>query len=293
MCPFGTDNAHYKNTYLYNITELLAIVSRLNGTLIIDDGLIKSKTSKFKIQYCNAELYPVIDFNLDTDYVTIDSKELSNALLKTVYACSNDTGVLSGVYFNNDNVVATDGNRLVINKINDIGINTIMPKAFCEEVIRLFTDDIALIRVLNNKILISNDKIALMGNIIAGNYPKYEQLLPKDFKYEVKFKKSIFLESLNTLMPLFNDRFMICQLDINGCLVKMQGDNGNATGETELLFEESNIGEQLSICFNAHFLMDMLKNYDEDITMQFNSSLSPTVFTDKNGRYSLIMPIKK
>lgn len=277
---------------LYNLTHLTSIISRLEGVITFDSNVIKTRKSKFKISSASVDLYPEINFECEAQKYTVDVVELNNAISKTLYATSKlCNSVLSGIYFSDGDVVATDSNRMTIKKISSNLPEFILPRVMGEEFLRLFADGLVDFKFDGNKIYVSNEEIVFTGCIMAGVYPKYKLLLPQTFEHSIKFKNNELTKALTLLTPILDAKAMICLLTIDEKMATLSGYSLSSEGETELELSESDITEEKNIGFNAQYLLDMLKNFDENITMQFNEVNKAIIFTDNSDNYSLIMPI--
>ena len=273
---------------LYNLANLTSIISRVKGDVSFDNGVIKGNKSKYKIPFSNTNEFPELNFDYEqgNEY---NLSELKNAISKTLYATAIGTnGVISGVYFNADEVVATDGNRLVINQLKNKE-EFILTKDFCLEIIKLFEGETVNICIQNSKVYVYNDDVVLVGLKMVGTFPNYKALLPKGFNYKVKFNRDDLMEALNMLLPVMDTKAMICELNIGKNNMAIKTNSTDSEGATDIDVK-SNIDDVFSIGFNAQFLLDMLKNYNNDVEVKLISDRTGTVFTD-DKHFSLIMPV--
>ena len=86
-------------------------------------------------------------------------------------------------------------------------------------------------------------------------------------------------------------------------IVKMAVDNGNMSlaantpdvGDSKDVVEVLYEGDPLSIAFNYKYVLDALRVIEsDDVRMETNGSLSPTIFKGKeeNGYLCLVMPVQ-
>lgn len=275
----------------YDIFVLTAIVSKLAGAIEFNDGIIKSQKSKFKIGFGTSALSD-INFN-QNESIKVNYNELKIALINTSYAAEHiNKSVISGIYFNNNNVVATDGNRLVINKINADLNNFVLPN-IASHINKLFLDEEVIINTDNNNIYISDSNITLKTPKIIGNYPKYEQLLPKQHEYKIVFDKNEMIDAINIVTPIsLQNPKNIIDLVINRDILTIKSTVNSDEGITDFNLKESNI-EDLTISLNGNYLIELLKTCKDDETiLEINGTTSPLVFKN-NDTYCLIMPIVK
>lgn len=278
------------NGILYNSQTLLGIISNLNGCINFKDGKIVCDKNEYKISTIDAIRYPEIKFEKnDEQSFEYNTEDLKNAISNVSYATSKIDGVLSGIYFNNDEVVACDSNRICISKLKSES-SFLLSKKIGDEILKLFINEKVNIYINNNNLYIYDENIILKSVTINGKYPEYKKLLPTEQKYTVKFIKQDLLNAINLLYPVLDLKFPICKIMIKNNNAILLGNNIDNEGSTE--FEvESNIENTITIGFNAQYLLDMLRNYDNEITMKIKEYGQGIVFEDNKNRYSMICPL--
>ena len=150
---------------------------------------------------------------------TLDQAELSAMLRNVAYAQSADETryILNGVYFNfrdgKLSLVATDGRRLaVVAKEMDIAGTAagaiILPAKTVAELSRLldkgekvkinFNDRRCAFQIGTDKDqsgLI--DSVYLYSKVVEGNYPNYQQVVPKETHQRIKLERELFLQCIH------------------------------------------------------------------------------------------------
>lgn len=278
------------NGILYNGQTLLGIISNLYGDINFENGQITCGKNKYKISTMDAVRYPEIKFEKnDEESFEYNTEDLKNAISNVSYATSKVDGILSGIYFNNDEVVACDSNRICISKLKSES-SFLLSKKIGDEILKLFIDSTVNFYIDNKNLYVYDKNIILKSVIMVGNYPQYKALLPKEQKYTVKFNKQNLLNAINLLYPVLDLKFPTCKIMIKNNNAILMGNNVNNEGSTE--FEvESNIDDTITVGFNAQYLLDMLKSYDDEITMKIKEYAQGIVFEDNQNRYSMICPL--
>ena len=90
---------------------------------------IKSEKSTYKLPILSADDFPIITQEFNESRV-LDGKELSKAIKSTSFAVSTDDlrPAMTGLFFDKNNVVATDANKLVSYQYEH-GFNFIVPSS--------------------------------------------------------------------------------------------------------------------------------------------------------------------
>lgn len=236
--------------------------------------------------------------------IQIDQKDLKALLKNTVFSASKDTTryVLNGVLFSFHDqkliAVGTDGRRLAyMDRQIDVGSfdeDIIIPTKAVMEVLRLIKDDgePAEIYILDNQVAFKINKTMLMSRLIEGRFPNYKQIIPEKLKINLDINREEILSALKRVAVMTTDRSNSIRVDLihNAIRITAQSpDFGEAKEEVPIAYQ----GEELSISFNPAYLIDALRNLDEEnITLSFNDSLSPGVISTDQGFQYIIMPMR-
>ena len=145
-----------------------------------------------------------------------------------------------------------------------------------------------------NRIMIKTDNITILSNLMVGQYPQYNQLIPQTFPKEAKINVSKFLNSIERVSPLIDEKTNIIKLDFSKNLLKLSAnapEEGNCEDEFDIIYNSDDI----RIAFNYRYLQDCLKNIEsENLIFCMNTSQSATVVKPDNEEdfINLIMPVQ-
>jgi len=287
------------------------IIRKLNGNTVTittgnNNAVIKCGLSEFTVMTQPAEDFPSIpDVEKDYSYI-IKEKDLRDMITSTIFSVAVDeskpflTGEL--IEFKNDrtNIVAVDGFRIsyrMSESNNDKESKVIVPAKTMREISRILTgedDKETEIFVTDKHILFNINGNTVVSRTIEGDYIKYEQTFTEDFKTKINVNRTDFISSL--------ERASLISRDARKMPVKLDITEGNMviTSQTELgkVYEQIRVmseGEDLKIAFNPRYLIDALKAIeDENIIIQFNSSLGPCIIKPEDGNMFkyLILPLR-
>lgn len=304
-----------------NITESGSIVidAKIFGEIIrkLPNATIKIETienqiiritcekSVFDVVYMNANEFPELPEINEELKISVNQNILKNMIKGTSFAIAQDETrpILQGILFEvknkNLNLVALDGYRLAIKSEfldSDIEIEVVIPGKTLNEVSKILEDidDIVDITFTNNHILFNLEKTKIISRLLEGKFINYNSLLPQEHKLSLIVNRQ---ELQNAI-----ERASLMAKDGNTNLIKLdiQQDNLIISSNSQLgkVREEISIklqGDEIQIAFNSRYLLDVLKNMEEDeVVMKMTSSISPCVIEEvnnENAKY-LVLPVR-
>lgn len=275
----------------------------LTITLVDDILNIKSSNAKFNIKSMFNDRYPLLEEYDETKYETIDSEIFINMIKKTNFAASTDEsrGVLTGelleVEDNSINMVAIDGFRLAIKKLNtNYNLEqrrVVIPSKTLLEISRII-DSSEKFGILfeDRNVSFKVDETIINSRLLDGDFIDYKKIIPNDFSTTVKVNNKDFIESLERAQLVSNNNLVI--LDISDDNLKISSKNTEVGNLEESLTIELK-GKELQIAFNIKYFLEALKNIeDENIFMNFNTNISPCVIQPENEEdyIYLLLPVR-
>ena len=269
---------------------------------------IKCGKSKFVLMGLPKTDYPVLPAFPEEGVFEIPVVVIKNMLKRTAFAVSTDETryVLNGVYIVAENghikMVATDGRRLAFvsregfdKKLNK---KAIIPAKAVNELQRVLstTADQQKVRVgiTENQIAFQMKDITLISRLIDGTFPNYEQVIPKKSEHQVQLKTKEALSVIRQMALLVADKSAVVKCLFSKGILKVSASaQGLGSGEAEMdaLYE----GPNIEMAFNPSFVIDILKNMDEDdIVVELTNPLNPAILRPlKDTAYiCVIMPMR-
>lgn len=274
-------------------------------TLENDVIQITCEKSVFNLVYMNGEDYPSLpEINED---IKIDVKQniLKNMIKGTSFAISQEETrpILQGILFEVKdkqlNLVALDGYRLAAKneRLNyDGDIEVVIPGKTLNEVSKILFDseENVNIKFTNNHILFDLKNTRIISRLLDGKFVNYKSLLPQEHKLMAFINR----QELQSCI----ERASLMAKDGNSNLVKLsfEEDKLVITSNSQLgkVREELTIGlqgEGIQIAFNSRYLLDVLKNMEQDeVVLKMSSSISPCVIESKDSDASryLVLPVR-
>jgi len=234
-----------------------------------------------QINGIDAEEFPIIPEPETEKAIILDSSSLSQGLAQVLEmaAVSAIKPEISGVYFrfskNRLIMTATDSFRLaektvVLDKQTGPDQETcfILPQKACREIINIFgeeNNELKLYLSPNQLVLeslmaeTSHPKVQFFSRLIEGEYPNYQEVIPREFAFEISVSKNDFLQRLKTV-GLFSNKISEIKLKIDSQKQEIElGGENPEIGQSSARLSANIRGQGLAeISFNWRFLVDGL-----------------------------------
>jgi len=274
-------------------------------------AIITVGKSKFNLNGTDANQYPKIKNKKAETIFVSEANQIANAIDKTVFAVSKmeSRPILTGVNFHDKNgslvMVATDSHRLsrVETEIETLfeGEFTLPSKALKELSSLLRGDGEIKVLKSENNVLFEDETTTIVTRLMSGNFPETDRLIPNEGTTTMKVNRRAFLESLERSRILAkDDKTVIFEIsDENSGIfdtVKLQQQSQElGVSEEDIVVNEIE-GEELSIGFNADYVIESLKALDDDeVVFSFTGAMRPFTIVDSNdsGTLQLVLPVRR
>lgn len=272
--------------------------------------IILTANQKTKIKGEEASEFPVIPEVAKTNEYICEHESFKNALTKVAFAASLDDTrpEIAGILFNFTEhhliLAATDSYRLAEKKISLVqgkeSTMVIVPQRTTTEILRIlgFLQEKEIkIYLSENQLLLSGENVEIVSRLIEGNYPAYQQIIPKTSRTEAKINKDDLIKLIKTA-SLFsktgiNDVHLFFSTEKQKITISAVN---NQLGENITEFNVHLSGEDNDIVFNYRYLLDGLTSLEgEEILIKIIDNANPGVFLspkEENHLY-LVMPIRQ
>ena len=302
------------------VKRLATIVRELPNVDVAFDGApnhqvkIASGGSNFRIMGIGKEEFPPLPEFGDEKSFTLEQAELTAMLKSVAYAQSTDETryILNGVYFNFKDgklaLVATDGRRLaLISKELDVPAasagSIILPAKTVNELLRMldkgeklkisFNDRRAAFQINTDKDssgLI--DSIYLYSKVVEGNYPNYNQVIPKETHQRIKLERELFQQCVHRAALVCNEKSNSVKIKLSSNLLEIMAQSPDF-GEAHESMAIAYSGPELQVAFNPQFIMDPLRALAKDeVFFELKDEVSPGVFKTLESFICVIMPVR-
>ncbi|HQB11690.1 MAG TPA: DNA polymerase III subunit beta [Candidatus Omnitrophota bacterium] len=265
---------------------------------------IKSGKSFFKIMGLDKEDFPKLPDPSPEKEVELEQSILKESLILTSFAISHDetryvlNGVLVSLQENQIRFIATDGRRLAFYKKDlkeKIGkkIDMIIPSKTIHELLKLLEwEGKVKISHSQNKVIFKFQDTYLTSSLIEGNFPNYEQVIPKEEKTTAVVHCEEFLQAVRRVALLTSIESPAVKFDFIKGKVLISAKSPNM-GEAREEVPAEVSGQEVTIGFNPNYFIDLLKNLtDESITFALTEPDKPGLVKGRNGYLYVIMPMQ-
>jgi DNA polymerase-3 subunit beta len=200
-------------------------------------------------------------------------------------------------------MVATDGHRLSMAEREvppvaspDLKNGVIFPKKGIFELKKIAEEnsgEIMLAFLDNSAVLKKSDTLVLM-RLVDGYFPDYTRVMPTDNDKTVTINRENFFHSLRRMAILSSEKFKGIVMELKDGIMEISASNPEL-GEARETLEVRYSGPDLSVRFNARYLIDALSVLDDELVeLDLKDELSPAVLKPYQGRgfLSVIMPMR-
>ncbi len=265
---------------------------------------IESQKCFFKLMGLPKEEFPKIPKLTEKESTVVNQKLLKNMLALTSFAVSHEETryILNGVLFLIKakvlRFVATDGRRLaLIEKELEDNINfkkeVIVPIKAIHELLRNLNEE-GTVKIIfsENQIGFQFNEMLLISRLIEGQFPDYEQVIPKMGKDLIEVNREKFLWAAKRVSILTSADSQSIKLDLfkdKLIFSKSSPDMGEAKEEIDVVHK----GSEFSVGFNPQYLIDVLKGLkDEAVSLELTGPESPGIIRAQDNYVYIILPMQ-
>ncbi|MEA3293031.1 MAG: DNA polymerase III subunit beta, partial [Patescibacteria group bacterium] len=182
----------------------------------------------------------------------------------------------------------------------------ILPQKTVREIINIFSEKEGKIRLYfsPNQVMFesllsgletSHPQIQLISRLIEGEYPDYQEIIPKKYETQIILPKDEFLNQIKSV-SLFSQKTNEIKVKVNPNINGLELFSQNPEiGETKSLIKGKINGEPIEVSFNYKFLIDGLSQIkSSEIIFELTKNDGPAIIKpvgDLNYIY-IIMPVK-
>ncbi len=279
---------------------------------------VNSGKSRFRIASLDPKEFPTItgqkekkeESSSSDQFISLPGPTLREMIEKTLFATSPDETRLnlSGVYLETEKdgkvrMVASDGHRLSLieRKVDASSLpdwpSVILPKKGLVETRKLLERSEGTIDVSVNDSVVNLKKetTELFMRLIEGDFPDYQQVVPKEHTHRIEFPRDELLSALRRILILTTERSRGIKLQFEKDKIEISVNTPDVGEGTEEI-AASYAGDGLSIGFNGRYLTEALHvmNEGDSVVLFLKDEMSPGLLQQKGSdEFSyVIMPMK-
>jgi DNA polymerase-3 subunit beta len=261
--------------------ERLAAIVResADDVLVLESGdttcEIRGMDSLFKVYGQDPKQYPKVpSFGEGPADLTISLEQLQLGIEQCLFATAKESSryAINGVLWEAKGrklvFVATDGRRLARCRVELQQAATggaaekrvIVPArtmALLQKLVPHDKDSVA-VRLAENQILLSCANVVVSSNLVEGNFPKYEDIIPTDYDKKLTLPTEGALSGVRRAALLTSEESKGIKLSLSSEALIFSGSSPEA-GAAEVRLPVEYSGEPIDIGFNPQFLIDVLR----------------------------------
>lgn len=286
------------NPYLI---ELIRKISNADITFIKKDTdsklIITGGNLKFECATMNASDFNAVEI-VDLGYTQLETNSLilKDLIDSTTFSCATDMSkaIFMGAYLDihdtNISMVATDTHRLAIKKALletpiETPLQVVIPSKLLAEISRQLPVDIpeiVTITAIRNYVAVRFGNVYIKTQLIEGNFPNYERVIPTDFQSEIIVDRDIFTGAVERTSVVAKDaQYNVINFTFSNQKIKLMSQHPEY-GIVEDVVPCTMTGEDLTISFNGKYIIDILKHCRQDkISLKVKNN-SPMLVTDQD-----------
>jgi DNA polymerase-3 subunit beta len=275
---------------------------------------VKCERSNYDFHALPAEEYPPLPAAQRGTSFAIGAKAFRDGVNATIFAASSEEargavlmGTLLEIEGDRITMAATDGYRLAkwsapLARGIEGSARFIVPSRALQEAARNLgsteTLEVTALGAQANQLSLAAASTSIVVRLVDGQYPNYGQVIPARFDRSATVNTAALIGALRRAELVAGDRASMVKLALaNQTLVVTA--NSDVTGNAYEELEVDQTGEDLTIAFNARYLVEILNHVDSPQTvLEFLGPLSPAAikpFESAQGTESLfvLMPLRQ
>ncbi len=266
--------------------------------------VIKGKDNFFKILCTDPDGFPTIPQFIEEECVEIDKDVLLDMIKKTAFIILGDrtkhgtSGVFLEISDNHIKMVANDGRRLseVKKKIDNpqgISKSCVIPIKGILQMQRIASEqeDLVKLKIEEKRLFVKTKNSTLCSQLLEGQYPKYEEVIPTNLDKKISMDRSIFASAIRRVSIMTTDEYKLLRFKFSGETLEIKCLSPDV-GESKTVIPVEYSGGELEIGLNPEFLLDFLKNVDSDgILLELKDPGTAGVLKVGAGCTYVVMPM--
>lgn len=269
-----------------------------------DVATLECNASYFKIIGLSEDEFPPVPAPEGKYCYHLDQGAFREMLRKTSYAASTDetrfvlNGVLLSFKGGKLTTVATDGRRLALVEQEvefpkEAETEVVLPTKAVTELLHILGEEGELrIYPKDSQIIFEFNGVMLASKLVEGTYPNYRQVIPNQSEQHIVIERESLLTAMRRVALLSNDKSNATKLTFakNNLIVSISTPD---VGEARETVPIKYTGKELTVAFNADYMIDPLRNLTTDeVYLELTDDLSPGVLKCEQPFLYVLMPMR-
>lgn len=276
---------------------------------------VKAERSNYDFHALPPDEYPPLPAAQKGASFAINAKKFREGVQSTIFAASSEEargavlmGTLLEIEGDSITMVATDGYRLakwsstLERGLSEGSAKYIVPSRALAEAARNIgateTLELTALGAQSNQLAITAAATSIVVRLVDGQYPNYQQVIPAKFDRSVTVNTSALIGGLRRAELVAGDRASMVKIAVANQQLIITA-NSDIAGNAYEELEVEQTGDDLTIAFNARYLVEILNHVDSpQVVMEFLGPLSPAAIrplegSDAGNQLFVLMPLRQ
>jgi len=270
---------------------------------------VTCERSKFKIACLSKENFPDVP-EVDGEPIRLDGTALRHMISRCIVAITQEesrfalNGALMILRPGQETLVTTDGHRLaLISRTSEAGgvegeSRNLIPRKTLSELSKLAAHgdpEVNFGRSENHFFFKIGERL-LISRILSGQFPNFEMVIPQDNNRKVVMNTLDFGDALRRVSVMADEQSKAVRFGVKEGQLEVSSQSADF-GEAKETIPVKYEGEEMKICFNAHYLLEFLGGLEsEEVCLALKDEetqglLQPVGDEEYDYKY-VVMPMK-
>ncbi|MBL7106127.1 MAG: DNA polymerase III subunit beta [Phycisphaerae bacterium] len=269
--------------------------------------IIRGSDSLFNIYSQDPGQYPAVGGLEGEADIEVNLKNLQRGIEESVFATAKEStryalnGILCQMSGKKLVLVATDGRRLARTKVNLIeaakenlkDAKIIIPSKTMSLLDKVggTQEDVVAIKFGDNQISLKCGNVVISSNLVEGNFPKYEDIIPSDYSKKITLSSDAVMSAVKRSALVTSEESRGIKLSIEKNKIVFSCRSPEA-GDSKVEMAADYTGDKIEIGFNPQFLVDVLRVIDtEQFDLELGDADRPGLIKSGKDFLYVLMPI--
>ncbi len=280
-----------------------------NITIISDEKLnttIRNDVTEISIMGMSADEYPDIPKIDDGVSFPLSQPILKSMIRQTIFAVEieNDlrpihTGTLFEITTDELKLISVDGYRIAMRTEpihSEETARFVVPGKMLREILKLLTDEDKTCHIIVGRrhIIFEINGFAVISRLLDGEFMDYTHVIQSDVTSTITVNTRTFIDAVDRVSLVISPRLnspLVCEFKNDSINISCNTPIGRANDSIDAAL----IGENETMGFKSHYLMDALKNSETDeVRVELNGAAKPMRILPKEGNsfLFLVLPVR-
>lgn len=238
----------------------------------------------YKLWTLSGDTFPEIPDFAPTP-ITAGSAQIQALISHTIFSITQEEGryTLSGakVLIDKEGAVfiTTDGHRLSLARVNEFVSDNPVDVLIPRRALNVISDlsriaDVVMLGFDDERVYVRAGNVELNARLLRGQFPKWEQVLPKTFARTVQVESEEFVKALSRVMIMADSRSRYMHMTLGDTTAEISAEDDSESTSAQTSFPVVNDGDPITLAFNGNYLRQVVSVRKGPVALAINDSTS-------------------